>query len=76
MADLPEPVRRCLYNLSEASVVPGPQLVFYAFHYGDTSAMSYAAWLPWLDLFQAEGMRGWRPRSRGLLHAVLRRRGI
>jgi hypothetical protein len=76
ITDLPEPVRRCLYNLGEAGDVPGHQVVFYAFHYGDIAAMSFAAGLPWLDLYQADHMRGWRPRSHGLLRAVLRRRGV
>lgn len=76
LADLPEPVRRCLYNLGDEGSVPGHQLAYYAFHYGDTSAISFAAGLPWLDLYQADRMRGWRPRSHGLLRAVLRRRGI
>lgn len=76
LAELPEPVRRCLYNLDDAGSVPGHQVAFFAFHYGDTAAISFAAGLPWLDLYQAGRTRGWRPRSRGLLRAVLRRRGI
>lgn len=73
---LPAEVRRCLYNLSENSRVPGPQLVFYAFNYGSTQAVSHAAGLPWLQLHQAARMPGWRPRSKGLLEAVMRLRRI
>jgi hypothetical protein len=74
--DLPPEVRQALYNLDPTGEVPGHQLAFYAFHHGDTRAMSFAAGLPWLDLHQAARMRGWRPRSHGLLRAVMRRRGI
>jgi hypothetical protein len=56
--------------------VPGHQLAFYCFNYGSLGAISYAAGLPWLDLYQARRMRGWRPRSFGLLLAVMRRRGL
>lgn len=56
--------------------MPGPQLAFYCLNYGSLAAISYAAGLPWLDLYQAGRLRGWRPRSRGLLDAVLRARGI
>jgi hypothetical protein len=49
--------------------------VFYCLNYGSLAAMSFAAGLPWLDLHQARHLRGWRPRSRGLLDAVLRARG-
>ena len=74
--DLPDPVRAALYNLDLEGSVPGHQLAFYAFQYGDTRAASFAAGLPWLDLYQADRMRGWRPRTHGLLRAALRRRGI
>jgi hypothetical protein len=73
---LPAQVREVLYNLPEDGQIPGHQLVFYCFNYGPLSAVSYAAGLPWLDLFQASKLRGWRPRSRGLLAAVMRVRGI
>ena len=76
IGELPAHVRQALYNLDPAGKVPGHQLAFYAFQYGDTRAASFAAGLPWLDLFQADRMRGWRPRSHGLLRAVLRRRAI
>jgi hypothetical protein len=56
--------------------VPGHQLAFYCFDYGSLAAISFAAGLPWLDLYQARRMRGWRPRSFGLLAAVMRRRGL
>jgi hypothetical protein len=76
IAELPAAVKEALYNLDPEGTVPGPQLAFYAFQYGDTRAMSFAAGLPWLDLHQASRMRGWRPRNLGLLHAVLRRRNL
>lgn len=73
---LPPEVRAALYNLSSDGIVPGHQLAFYCFNYGDLRAVSFAAGLPWLDLYQAVRMRGFRPRSRGLLQAVTRVRGI
>jgi hypothetical protein len=74
VARLPPPVRAALYNLAPDAMVPGHQLAFYCFNYGSLAAMSYAAGLPWLDLYQAGRARGWRPRSRGLLAAALRAR--
>lgn len=74
--ELPPHVRASLYNLADDAHVPGHQLVFHCFHYGSLAAASFAAGLPWLDLHQASRLRGWRPRSRGLLRAVLRTRGI
>jgi len=76
MADLPVPVAGSLYNLPSAGMVPGHQLAFYCFNYGSLPAISYAAGLPWLDLYQARRLRGWRPRSAGLLAAVMRARSI
>jgi len=76
ISELPESVRKALYNLDPDGMVPGHQLAFYAFNYGDVRAMSFAAGLPWLDLYQADRMRGWRPRSHGLVRAVMLRRGI
>jgi len=73
---LPDYVRTALYNLDPAGTVPGHQLAFYAFQYGDTRAACFASGLPWLDLDHASRMRGWRPRTIGLLHAVMRHRGI
>lgn len=73
---LPPHVREALYNLAPTGTVPGHQLAFYAFQFGDTRAASFAAGLPWLDLYQANRMRGWRSRSHGLLRAVLRQRAI
>jgi hypothetical protein len=73
---LPDHVREVLYNLPAEGEVPGHQLVFYCFNYGSLPEVSYAAGLPWLDLFQASERRGWRPRSRGLLEAVMRVRGV
>lgn len=76
VADLPRWVQAALYNLDADARVPGHQLVFYAFNYGDSRAMSFAAGLPWIDLYQAARMRGWRPMSLGPLRAAMRRRGI
>lgn len=76
VADLPPPVREALYNLTDDSDVPAHQLAFYCFNYGDLAAMSFAAGLPWLALYQAARLPGYRSRSRGLIEAVLRARGI
>lgn len=74
--ELPSHVRDALYNLDPEGSVPGHQLVFYALQYGTLRAVSYAAGLPWLDLYQAARLGGWRPQSRGLLDAALLVRGI
>ena len=74
--NLPESVQTALYNLNSESSVPGHQVAFYCFNYGDLAAISFAAGLPWLALYQASRLRGFRPKSRGLLEAVLRARGI
>ncbi len=74
--ELPVHVRDALYNLDPRGKVPGHQLAFYAFQYGDTRAASFAAGLPWLDLYQADKLRGWREHSHGLLRAVLVYRAI
>jgi hypothetical protein len=73
---LPPPVQQALYNLAPDTPVPGHQLAFYCFNYGDLRAVSFASGLPWLALYQAGRLRGFRPKSRGLLEAVLRVRGI
>ena len=74
--DLPEAVQSALYNLTPESDVPLHQIAFYCFNYGDLRAVSFAAGLPWLALYQARRMRGHRPKSRGLLEAVMRVRRI
>jgi hypothetical protein len=74
VADLPLAVQDALYNLERDSSVPESQIAFYCFNYGGLEAMSFAAGLPWLALYQAERMRGWRPKSRGALEAVVRAR--
>lgn len=74
--DLPEPVRVALYNLDPDSDVPEHQIAFYCFNYGDVAAMSFAAGLPWLALYQALRMPGYRERSRGPLEGVARVRRI
>jgi len=68
--ELPARVRQALYNQQAGAAVPGAQLAFYCFNYGDLSAVHFASALPWLPLYQAARMRGWRSRSRGLLRAV------
>jgi len=73
---LPSPVRHALYNLTDDTAVPAHQLAFYCFNYGDLAATSFAAGLPWLALYQAARMPGYRSSSRGLIEAVLRARGI
>ncbi len=75
-ARLPVAAQAALYNLDSKARVPGHQLAFYCFNYGDLAALCFAAGLPWLSLYQAARMRGFRGKSRGLLEAVLRARGI
>lgn len=74
--DLPPAVQDALYNLGPDSEVPGHQVAFYGFNYGDLAAVSYASGLPWLAIHQALRLPGWRARSRGLAEAVARARGI
>lgn len=82
--ELPPAVRDALYNqrrdesraTSGALEIPGDQVVFYAFNYGSPRAMSFASGLDWLCLERASRRRGWRPKSRALLEAVLRYRRI
>lgn len=69
-ADLPPSVQAALYNMSRHSDVPAHQVAFYCFNYGDLKAVSFAAGLPWLALYQALRLRGHRPKSRGLIEAV------
>ncbi|MEO8683022.1 MAG: hypothetical protein ABI665_28510 [Vicinamibacterales bacterium] len=76
VADLPQAVHDALYNLTGESQVPAHQVAFYCFNYGDLAAMSFAAGLPWLALYQAGRVPGFRPRSRGLFEAVARARGV
>jgi len=76
VAELPPAVRNALYNLTADSEVPAHQVAFYCFNYGDCAAMSFAAGLPWLALYQAQRMPGYRDKSRGLLDAVARARGL
>ncbi|MEW6366573.1 MAG: hypothetical protein AB1714_18245 [Acidobacteriota bacterium] len=75
-SDLPPAVQEALYNLAPDVPVPGRQVAFYCFNYGSVPAVCFAAGLPWLDLYQAAYMRGFRPKSRGLLEAVCRVRRI
>jgi hypothetical protein len=71
--DLPESVLRTLHNIGGREI-PGHQIVFAAFNYGDTRAISYASALPWSCLQAAARLRGWRPKSAALLAAVMRYR--
>lgn len=73
---LPGPVQEALYNMEPSGEIPGHQIAFYCFNYGTVPAMSFAAGLPWLALFQALRMRGYRAKSRGLIEAVAAVRGI
>ncbi len=76
LADLPPAVRHALYNLAPDSEVPAHQVAFYCFNYGDLRAVSFAAGLPWMALYQARRLPGFRVKSRGLLDAVIHVRGI
>lgn len=76
VSQLPPAVRHALYNLGPQSNVPAHQLAFYCFNYGDLAAVSFAAGLPWLAIHQALRLPGYRTRSRGLVEAVARARGI
>lgn len=76
MAELPPAVREALYNLGPDAIVPGHQVAFYCFNYGDLSAVCFASGMPWLDLRHAARLGGWRPKSRGLLEAACRVRRI
>jgi hypothetical protein len=75
VAALPDGVRRTLHNVGGRRV-PGEHVVFAAFNYGSTEAMSYAASLPWLCIELALKMRGFRPKSLALLRAVAHCRGL
>jgi hypothetical protein len=75
MADLPPAVRLCLHNVARGRV-PGDQIVFAAFNYGDTRALSFAAAMPWSCLTRAARIPGFRPKSRALLRAVMSHRGL
>jgi hypothetical protein len=81
-SSLPEAVLQSLYNLaeptgsSEGADIPCDQIAFYAFNYGSTAAVSFASGLPWLCLHRAARRPGWRPKSRALLSAVMKYRGI
>ena len=71
IARLPVAARESLYNLDATGSVPGHQLAFYCLNYGGLAAASFAAGLPWLALYQAARLPGWRRRSRGVLDAIL-----
>jgi hypothetical protein len=75
LSDLPEPVRRVLHNVRPGSL-PGHQVAFAAFNYGDERALSFAAGMPWPCLYRAARSRGFRPKSLALLRAVMVFRGI
>lgn len=78
-SSLPRAVQQSLYNLGEQSDgadIPCDQIVFYAFNYGSTVAISFASGLSWLCLHRAARRPGWRPKSRALLAAIMKYRGI
>jgi hypothetical protein len=75
-SSLPRAVANALYNVADETLVPGHQVAFHAFNYGDTAALCFAAGMPWICLRKAARLRGWRPKSRGLLEAVMQYRGI
>jgi hypothetical protein len=72
---LPPEVQAALHNVGDGPV-PGRQVAFAAFNYGDERALSFAAGLPWSCLYQAARMRGFRAKSLALLRAVMAFRGI
>ncbi len=76
VGELPPHVRETLYNLEADSQVPAHQLAFHCFNYGGPAAMSFAAGLPWLALYQAARLPGHRDRALGPLLAVLKVRNI
>lgn len=76
LTEVPPAVQNALYNLAAESSVPAHQVAFYCFNYGDLAAISFAAGLPWLALYQARRLPGYRPKSRGLLEAVAHARGL
>jgi hypothetical protein len=76
LSALPPHVRRCLHNLDEDAIVPGPQVAFAVFNRGESAALSWAAGMPWVCLKAARKLPGFRPKSRALLDAVLRFRGV
>ena len=76
IARLPAAARTTLYNLDPEGWVPGHQLAFHCLNYGGLAAASFAAGMPWLALYQAARLPGWRRRSRGVLDAILHVRGI
>lgn len=73
--ELPNSVRRTLHNVGEGKI-PGHQVVFAAFNYGDSRALSFASGLPWVCLRRASKLPGFRPKSLALLAAVMALRGI
>jgi hypothetical protein len=74
--ELPTHVRASLYNIDDGAEVSGRQLAFYLFNHGDARSLSFAAGMPWLCLYQAERLRGFRPKSHALLRAIMRARGV
>ena len=74
--ELPASVQSALYNFEPSSEVPGHQIAFYCFNYGDLKAVSFAAGLPWLAIHQALRLPGYRSTCHGLIEAVARTRRI
>ncbi len=70
VGDLPQSVQDALYNQVPDALVPGHQVAYYCFNYGNSRAVSFAAGLPWLALYQAVRLPGYRKKSLGLALAV------
>ena len=73
--ELPRSVQQTLHNVARGRI-PGQQVVFAAFNFGDVRAMSFASSLPWICLHRASMIPGYRPKSFALLAAVMAHRGI
>jgi hypothetical protein len=73
--ELPGSVRQTLHNVARGKI-PGQQVVFAAFNFGDVRAISFASGLPWICLHRASTIPGFRPKSFALLSAVMAYRGI
>lgn len=69
-SELPAAITRTLHNVG-GDEIPGDQVVFAAFNYGDTRALGFASAMPWSCLYGAARLRGWRPKSLALLRAVM-----
>jgi hypothetical protein len=71
LRELPEAVRRCFHNVDPSARVSDVDIAFACFNVGDLRALSFAAALPLPALEAARARRGFRPKSRALLDAVI-----